>query len=76
MPGRARAGRAVSDRAPDDGRSNDPAAIQKFLPVPLTYEIVDEGSAVMVATIILAAGAGSAVIGIGQYAFLQYDNLD
>jgi hypothetical protein len=47
-----------------------------FLLVPLTYEIVDEDSAVMLTTIILVAGACSAVIGIGQYAFLHYDNLD
>jgi hypothetical protein len=47
-----------------------------LLLVPLTYDIVDEDSAVMLTTIILVAGACSAVIGIGQYAFLHYDNLD
>ena len=47
-----------------------------LLLVPLTYEIVDEGSAVMLTTIILVAGGCSALIGIGQYSFLHYDNLD
>jgi len=37
-----------------------------LLLVPLTYEIVDEGSAVMLTTIILVAGGCSALIGIGQ----------
>ena len=46
-----------------------------LLLVPLTYEIVDEGSAMMLTTIILAAGAVSAVVGIGQYSILHYDNL-
>jgi putative inorganic carbon (hco3(-)) transporter len=46
-----------------------------LLLVPLTYEIVDEDSAVNLTTIILAAAASSAVIGIGQYSILHYDNL-
>ena len=46
-----------------------------LLLVPLTYDIVDEASAMMLTTIILAAGAVSAVIGIGQYSILHYDNL-
>ena len=46
-----------------------------LLLVPLTYEVVDEGSAVMLTTIVLAAGAVSAVVGIGQYSILHYDNL-
>jgi hypothetical protein len=40
------------------------------------YEIVDEGSAVWLTTIILVAGGCSALIGIGQYSFRHYDNLD
>ena len=43
--------------------------------VPLTYDLVDEGSAVLLTTIILAAAAVSAVVGIGQYSILHYDNL-
>jgi hypothetical protein len=46
-----------------------------LLLVPLTYEIVEEGSAIMLTTIIITAGAISAVIGIGQYSILHYDNL-
>ena len=46
-----------------------------FLLVPLTYEIVDDQSAVPLTTIILAAGAASAVVGIGQYSLFHYDNL-
>jgi putative inorganic carbon (hco3(-)) transporter len=46
-----------------------------LLLVPLTYDIVDEDSAVMVTTIVLAAAAVSAVVGIGQYSILHYDNL-
>jgi O-antigen ligase len=46
-----------------------------FLIVPLTFEIVDEESALPLTTIILAAGACSAVVGIGQYSILHYDNL-
>jgi O-antigen ligase len=46
-----------------------------FLIVPLTFEIVDEGSALPLTTIILAAGACSALVGIGQYSILHYDNL-
>jgi O-antigen ligase len=42
----------------------------------VTYESVDENSALRLTTIILAAGACSAVMGIGQYSFLHYDNLD
>jgi O-antigen ligase len=46
-----------------------------LLLVPLTYDIVDEDSAVMLTTIVLAAAAASAVVGIGQYSILHYDNL-
>src|SRR5438128_8342970 len=46
-----------------------------LLIVPLTYDIVDEGSAQPLTTIILAAGAFSAVLGIGQYSILHYDTL-
>src|SRR5438552_4139250 len=46
-----------------------------LLLVPLTYEIVDEASAMMLTTIILGAAAVSAVVGIGQYSILHYDNL-
>jgi hypothetical protein len=46
-----------------------------FLIIPLTYEIVDEDSALPLTTIILAAGACSALVGIGQYSILHYDNL-
>lgn len=46
-----------------------------LLLVPLTYEIVDETAAMMLTTIILGAAAFSAVVGIGQYSILHYDNL-
>ena len=46
-----------------------------LLLVPLTYDIVDEDSAVMLTTIILTAAAVSALVGIGQYSILHYDNL-
>ena len=46
-----------------------------LLLVPLTYEIVDEASAMVLTTIILGAAACSAVVGIGQYSILHYDNL-
>jgi putative inorganic carbon (HCO3(-)) transporter len=46
-----------------------------LLLVPLTYEIVDEAAAMMLTTLIITAGAVSAVIGIGQYSILHYDNL-
>jgi O-antigen ligase len=46
-----------------------------LLLVPLTYEIVDEASAMMLTTIILGAAACSAVLGISQYSILHYDNL-
>jgi hypothetical protein len=46
-----------------------------LLLVPLTYEIVDEDSALMLTAIILGAGALSAVIGLGQYSFLHHDLL-
>ena len=62
--------------------SADPAAsftdckqLVLLLLVPLTYDIVDEDSAVMLTTIVLAAAAFSAVVGIGQYSILHYDNL-
>jgi putative inorganic carbon (HCO3(-)) transporter len=47
-----------------------------LLLVPLTYEIVDQDSALMLTTIILVTGAFSAVIGIGQFAILHHDLLD
>jgi putative inorganic carbon (HCO3(-)) transporter len=46
-----------------------------LLLVPLTYEVVDEGSAITLTTFIISAGAVSALIGIGQYSILHYDNL-
>jgi O-antigen ligase len=46
-----------------------------LLIVPMVYDIVDEDSAVMLTTIILAAAALSAVVGIGQYSILHYDSL-
>ncbi len=46
-----------------------------LLLVPMTFDIVDEDSAVLLSTVILAAAAFSAVIGIGQYSILHYDNL-
>jgi O-antigen ligase len=46
-----------------------------LLLVPLVYDLVDEESAVMLTTVVLAAGAASAVVGIGQYSILHYDNL-
>jgi putative inorganic carbon (hco3(-)) transporter len=62
--------------------SPDPAAsftdckqLVLLLLVPVTYEIIDENSAVMLTTIILGAAAASAVIGISQYSILHYDNL-
>jgi O-antigen ligase len=47
-----------------------------LLLVPVTYEIVDERSALTLTTILLAAGAVSAVVGIGQYSVLRVDALD
>jgi O-antigen ligase len=46
-----------------------------LLLVPLTYEVVDEASAMVLTTIILGAAACSALVGIGQYSILHYDNL-
>jgi hypothetical protein len=46
-----------------------------FLIIPLTFEVVDESSALPLTTIMLAAGACSALVGIGQYSILHYDNL-
>ena len=46
-----------------------------LLLVPLTYEVVDEASAMRLTTIILSAAAFSAIVGIGQYSILHYDNL-
>jgi putative inorganic carbon (hco3(-)) transporter len=46
-----------------------------LLLIPLTYEVVDEGSAVALTTIIVSAAACSALVGIGQYSILHYDNL-
>ncbi|HLB44876.1 MAG TPA: hypothetical protein VJK49_05770, partial [Candidatus Limnocylindrales bacterium] len=45
-----------------------------LLLVPLTYDLVEEDSAVPLTTIILAAGAASAIVGVGQYAILHYDD--
>ena len=62
--------------SPDPATSfTDCKQLVLLLLVPLTYDIVDEDSAVMLTTIILAAAAVSAVIGIGQYSILHYDNL-
>ena len=47
-----------------------------LLIVPLTYEVVDEDAAVPLTTVILIAGACSALIGIGQYSILHYDSLE
>lgn len=46
-----------------------------FLIVPLTYEVVDEDTSVPLTTVVLAAAACSALVGIGQYAILHYDLL-
>jgi putative inorganic carbon (hco3(-)) transporter len=46
-----------------------------LLLVPLTYEVVDEASALLLTTIILAASAASALVGISQYSIFHYDNL-
>jgi putative inorganic carbon (HCO3(-)) transporter len=46
-----------------------------LLLVPLTYETVDEDSALTLTTIILAAGVCSAMIAIGQYSLLHDDIL-
>src|SRR5258706_13025436 len=46
-----------------------------LLIVPLTYDIVDDTSAIPLTTIVLAAGAVSALVGISQYAIFHYDNL-
>jgi O-antigen ligase len=46
-----------------------------LLIVPLTYDLVDERSSLPLTTLILGAGACSALIGIGQYSILHYDLL-
>jgi len=46
-----------------------------LLLIPLTYEIVDEGAAMPLTTLVLAAGAASALVGIGQFSILHYDDL-
>jgi O-antigen ligase len=46
-----------------------------LLLVPLTYDVVDEDSALLLTTIVLAAAAFSALVGISQYSILHYDNL-
>jgi O-antigen ligase len=46
-----------------------------LLLVPLTYDVVDEDSALVLTTIVLAAAAFSALVGISQYSILHYDNL-
>lgn len=53
----------------------DTKQLALLLIVPLVDEIVDEQWAVPLTTIILAAAAVSAVVGIGQYSILHYDNL-
>ena len=47
-----------------------------LLIVPLAYEIVDEDASVPLTTVILIAGACSALVGIGQYSILHYDSLN
>jgi putative inorganic carbon (hco3(-)) transporter len=62
--------------SPDPASSfTDCKQLVLLLLVPATYDIVDEDSAVLLTTIMLAAAATSAVIGIGQYSILHYDNL-
>ena len=62
--------------SPDPASSfTDCKQLVLMLLVPMTYDIVDEDSAVLLSTVILAAAAVSAVIGIGQYSILHYDNL-
>ena len=46
-----------------------------LLLVPLTFDVVDEDSALLLTTIVLTAAAFSALIGISQYSILHYDNL-
>jgi O-antigen ligase len=46
-----------------------------LLLIPLTYDVVDEDSALLLTTIVLTAAAFSALIGISQYSILHYDNL-
>lgn len=62
--------------SPDPASSfTDCKQLVLLLLVPMTYDLVEEDSAVLLTTIILAAAAFSAVIGIGQYSILHYDNL-
>ncbi len=46
-----------------------------LLLVPLVYDVLDESSAVPLTTMILIAGACSALVGIVQYSVFHYDNL-
>ena len=46
-----------------------------LLLIPITYEIVDERSVMPLTTFMLAAGAVSALVGIGQFSILHYDYL-
>ena len=46
-----------------------------FIIVPITFDLVDEQRALPLTTFMLAAGACSAIVGIGQYSILHYDNL-
>ena len=46
-----------------------------LLLVPLVYDLVDEGSALVLTTLLLTAAAVSGLLGIGQYSILHYDNL-
>ena len=64
------------------GLSPDPAVsfadckqLVLLLLVPMTYDLVDEDSAMVLTTLVLTAAAVSALLGIGQYSILHYDNL-
>ncbi len=46
-----------------------------LLVVPIAYEVVGADAAVPLTTVLLGAGAVSAMIGIGQYSILHFDNL-
>jgi O-antigen ligase len=62
--------------------SSDPAAsladckqLVLLLIVPMTYDLIGAQAAAVAATAVVSAGAVSSVVGIGQYALLNYDNL-
>jgi O-antigen ligase len=46
-----------------------------LLIVPITYDVIGLHAATVAATAVVSAGAVSGVVGIGQYALLNYDNL-